>query len=558
MTEVAMKKRILISTCICTLCVAGCTRDNLYEQPVVDDIMEVEISGQNYTKSGGDCASCEEELLFTKQLVTEQGDTLYLSAYLSDMEDDIVLDTKEPGREETKGAPIYFNETNKNLGTLYGKVSTTVYAAADGKIYKSIGKDGESEDMENVSVPYVESKWSFDKTYYWPKSGGDLYFCTLAPVGLIGSLVTGGAWDNSNKKYSFNYSMPAPDTEEPYDDAVNQRDVLVALDVNNKTNGPKAKISLYHALTGVRFVMGESTAGVKLKSVSLNNFNSKGTATVVRGRNKANNADSTMVGWSGLSTPKSFTQSYTDEEVVTWTQNADFDGTANKEKTFMVIPQTLGENAELSIYLANALHPEVLKFNMITTEEPALADWSNYAGKMITFRINSYVGLVSVNVYDDCDTANGVKSNIAITNDGNAEIFVRAELVGNWINSNGQILASWREDDSYGTFVSSKGSNAKLSEILDDNWQKAADGFYYYKYYVKPREVLKNNMFNTFTLSSKPHDSEGKWEGNVDMQIDALELTILVQAVRADSEKASAIAAWGSGNVGFLTNEADK
>lgn len=553
-----MKKRILISTCICTLCVAGCTRDNLYEQPVVDDIMEVEISGQNYTKSGGDCASCEEELLFTKQLVTEQGDTLYLSAYLSDMEDDIVLDTKEPGREETKGAPIYFNETNKNLGTLYGKVSTTVYAAADGKIYKSIGKDGEGEDMENVRVPYAESKWSFDKTYYWPKSGGDLYFCTLAPVDLIGSLVTGGAWDNSNKKYSFNYSMPAPDTEEPYDDAVNQQDVLVALDVNNKTNGPKAKISLYHALTGVRFVMGASTEGVKLKSVSLNNFNSKGIATVERCRTKNNDADSTKIVWSNHSEPRNFTQSYTEAEVTTWTADANFDKTTDQKKTFMVIPQTLSEDAELAIYLASALHPEVLTFKVIREEEPALADWSTYAGKMITFRISSYVGLVSVKVEDDCNTENGVKSNIKITNDGTSDIYVRAELVGNWINEDGDVLASWKEDNSYGEFESAAGTkNANLASVLDANWEKAADGFYYYKYYVRQGDVLKHNMFKTFTLKSKPIDASGQWAGQVKMQIDALELSILVQAVRAESDKKSAIDAWGSANVGFLTNTAD-
>ena len=545
-----MKKKILIIVSLCALGLVGCQRSDLIEH-TQGDLIEVEVSGRDYTKAGED-ASSDGELLAVRKFVTEQGDTLYISAYLSDMEDHLPLQ----GTEETKGAPI----SESNLGTLYGTINTTVYDAS-GSVYVSEDKDGNKKTMKDVEVSFSSDKWSFNDSYYWPKAGGDLYFCSMAPVELLpegtSPLVSNIAWDKDSKLLTFDYTMPEPGTAEPYNDAVNQKDLLVAVDKNNKNNGSQARINLCHALTGVRFVMGESTAGVKLKSVSLNNFNSAGTATIKRGRNKADNADSTMVNWSALSGTKNFTQSFTDEEVASRTTNADFDKTDNKLKTFMVIPQTLGENAELVIYLASALHPEVLKFEMITAEEPALKDWSNYAGKMITFRINSYVGLVSVNVYDNCDTANGVKRNIAITNDGNAEIFVRAELVGNWINSNGQILASWREDDSYGTFVSSKGSNAKLSEILDDNWQKAADGFYYYKYYVKPREVLKNNMFDTFTLSSKPHDSEGKWEGNVDMQIDALELTILVQAVRADSEKASAIAAWGSANVGFLTNTAD-
>ena len=547
----------MIFSVLCAICLAGCNR----EEPSVSlsDNMDVAVNAGRYvdTKAWAGDTAAGEELLCTRQFVTEEGDTLYISAYLSDME--VSLPSQMEGLEkETKGAPV----SSSNLGTLYGQISTTVYDA-DGK-YVSEDKDGNTTTMEDVSVTYASGKWGFGgTTYYWPKAGGDLYFCSMAPVELLsGSDETGSvtnlSWNGTDKKYSFNYIMPAPETDEAPNDAMNQKDLLVAVDKNNKKNSTQAKINLCHALTGVRFVMGSSTAGVKLTSVSLNNFYSEGTATIERGRNKADDADSTMVNWTSLSSPKSFTQSYTDEEVASWTTNADFDKTVNKEKTFMVIPQTLGENAELAIYLASALHPEVLKFDMITTEEPALADWSKYAGKMITFRINSYVGLVSVKVKDDCDTANGVKSNIEIKNDGNADIFIRAKLVGNWINEDGDVLASWKEDNSYGEFESAAGTkNADLASVLDENWQKAADGFYYYKYYVKSDDVLKHNMFKTFTLKGKPVDSSGQWAGEVKMQIDALELSILVQAVRAESTKASAIAAWGSANVGFLTNTAD-
>lgn len=551
-----MKKLNLIFSVLCAICLAGCNR----EEPSVSlsDNMDVAVNAGRYvdTKAWAGDTAAGEELLCTRQFVTEEGDTLYISAYLSDME--VSLPSPMEGLEkETKGAPV----SSSNLGTLYGQISTTVYDA-DG-IYVSEDKDGNTTTMEDVSVTYASGKWGFGgTTYYWPKAGGDLYFCSMAPVELLsGSDETGSvtnlSWNGTDKKYSFNYIMPAPETDEAPNDAMNQKDILIGVDTNNKSNGSKAKINLYHALTGVRFVMGETLELMpsKVSRVSLNNFFSQGTATFDPSVTPSDTQPN--VTWSNLSERKSYTQSFSATETASWTKNQSFDGTANNEKTFMVIPQKLETNAELSIYLASALHPEVLTFDMITDEEPALADWSKYAGKMITFRINSYVGLVSVKVDDNCDTANGVKSNIAITNDGNADIFVRAELVGNWINSNGQILASWREDDSYGTFVSSKGSNANLSEILDDNWQKAADGFYYYRYIIGSGQVLKHNMFDTFTLSGKPHDSDGKWEGNVDMQIDALELTILVQAVKADSGKASAIAAWGSGNVGFLTDTAD-
>lgn len=547
-----MRKDILTIACLCVLCIAGCKKETLGESAGRRQ-MEVDVTGRNYSTKAGETDQSDGELLCTKHFVTQGGDTLFISAYLSDLEDYFPVQ-EESSDESTKGVPIYFNEDNKNLGSEYGIINTTVYDAS--RIYVSKDKDQVESEMKNVSILWGDEKWSFDKQYYWPNEGGDLYFCSLAPVELLSGdspLITDVEWNKSDsRKMTFKYSMPEPAVSEPYCDAEHQMDILVGVDKNNKDESSQAHISLYHALTGVRFVMGETLDDMpsKLTSVSLNNFYSKGTATFDPASTHP------KVTWSELSELKNFTQGFPDYDG--WVEDNSFDTSSDKSKTFMVIPQELDENAELAIYLASGLHPEVLKLSVIASEETSLKDWSNYAGKMITFRINSYVGLVSVKVTDDCDTANGVKSNIEIENDGNADIFIRAELVGNWINEDGEVLASWKEDNSYGEFESAAGTkNANLASVLDENWEKAADGFYYYKYYVKPGNVLKHNMFKTFTLKSKPVDADGQWEGEVKMQIDALELSILVQAVRAESDKKSAIDAWGSANVGFLTNTAD-
>ena len=551
-----MRKDILTIACLCVLCISGCKKETLGESAGRRQ-MEVDVTGRNYSTKAGETDQSDGELLCTKHFVTQGGDTLFISAYLSDLEDYFPVQ-EESSDESTKGVPIYFNEDNKNLGSEYGIINTTVYDASG--IYVSKDKDKVGSEMKNVSISWGDEKWSFDKQYYWPNEGGDLYFCSLAPVELLSGdspLITDVEWNKSDsRKMTFKYSMPEPAVSEPYCDAEHQMDILVGVDKNNKDESSKAHISLYHALTGVRFVMGETLDDMpsKLTSVSLNNFYSKGTATF----DPAVVFDSThpKVTWSELSELKNFTQGFPD--YASWSEGNSFDTSPDKSKTFMVIPQKLDNNAELAIYLASALHPEVLKLSVIASEETSLKDWSNYAGKMITFRISSYVGLVSVKVEDTCNEEAGAKSNIEITNDGNADIFVRAEIVGNWINEDGEVLASWKEDNSYGSFVTSRGTDSDLSEVLDQNWEKAADGFYYYKYYIRPGQILKHNMFDTFTLTGKPIDTSGSWSGQVKMQIYGLEMAILVQAVRADNSKTAAKLAWGNSNIGFLSFEEDK
>ena len=535
-----MKKKILIIGSLCALGLVGCQRRDLIEH-MQGDLIEVEVSGRDYTKAGED-ASSDGELLAVKKFVTEQGDTLYISAYLSDMEDHLPL----LGTEETKGAPI----SESNLGTLYGTINTTVYDAS-GSVYVSEDKDGNKKTMKDVEVSFSSDKWSFNDSYYWPKAGGDLYFCSMAPVELLpegtSPLVSNIAWDKDSKLLTFDYTMPEPEGKDPLidqvNDAVNQKDILVGVDANNKSGG-KAKINLYHSLTGVRFMMGESnSANMVLTSASLNNFYSKGTATLDPSVTFSESQPN--VTWTGLGEKKSFVQSY---GVTTWAENVLLDATG--EKTFMVIPQELGADAEMSVLLAHSNHPKILNFSVICADEPKLKDWSGYAGKMITFRISSYVGMVSVAIDDDCSVnadGYGVKDNIKITNDGTEDAYVRMEIVGNWTNENGQIVISWKDDNPLGKFSSKYASDKdNLASVVNPAyWTKGSDGFYYYKNYLKPGALLKYNLFESFVITRKPPQDEGSLQ-SVEMKATDLELVLLVQAVRADAGMVSAKAAWGN------------
>lgn len=537
-------RHIIISGSLCLLCLCACQRDQLgFLAGGNDDVINVNINGNGYTRCADD-ADSEGVLLGTKMIVTEDDDTLFLSVYLSDMED---FTGHEEHSENTKGAPVYYNNSNSSLCSIYGKVFTSVYDKT-GSAYVSTDRDGNTALMEDVEVIYSNSKWQLDSIYYWPKKSEDLFFCTIAPSD---SLITDRTWDASNKRYSFRYRMPAPELGDSPRDAENQKDIVVGVNKNNRDSSITASIDLKHALTAVRFVKGKQMP-VTLTSVCLNNLYSTGKATVTLADD-----GTTSVSWSDQSNKASYSQTY---NVDAWKEadgleNNPLDTSSVQVKTFMIIPQQISDDAELSIYLGNALHPETMTLKSLGTTYTSLADWSNFAGKVITFKLSCDTKLVSVKVTDKCQ--NNKKSDIKIVNDGTEDIFVRAELVGNWVNQAGEILASWTEEDSYGYF-DGDATKTKLSQVINSTyWYKAADGFYYYKYYIAPGDTLKHNLFQSFAVTSKPHDSQGQWEGDVNMEIAFLEVNVLVQAVKAETSKTAVAMAWGSSNVTSLSTDKD-
>lgn len=124
---------------------------------------------------------------------------------------------------------------------------------------------------------------------------------------------------------------------------------------------------------------------------------------------------------------------------------------------------------------------------------------------------------VTVDITDEVDDT--VKSNVVIKNTGTANAYIRARIVGSWVdNETGVTVQAWNPE-SDGTF----------DDLPGTGWVQQGD-YYYYTSPVAP-EATTDPLFTSYTVT-------GSVEGA------HLVMDILVQAIQA--EGGAAEAAWGS------------
>jgi len=527
--SIEFMKKIILPVAILAILSSSCQKEQISAvSGSIPDYMDglLVSDGELSTKCSGGSG---EMLMSDMPYVTQNGDTLYISAFLSDM------DEVEPA--ETKGAPI--NQSLLNSGyKSYDSLWVRAYAPGSNTPYVSSG-GGKSETMDNALVVNKDSKWHFAKKYYWPGED-DLYFISIAPYFAYDKLTWSQSWDSTNKKFSFKFQS-IENTPVGKENAEEQVDLLVGCKKQNKLSfDSKVKIEYKHVCVGVRFEMGDIFG--KIKYVQLKNF--------------FKNCN-VVVDESGFSTSTyssdlyNFTQTY-NFSTEGHTAGDDFDDTANHDKTFMIVPQkvvgrTGYADGELIVQMDNTLHPEELSFKDMGIAK--LNDWSSYSGKIITFRITSTkANNVSVTVTDE--VVGLTKKNIVVKNDGKSDIMIRVKPVGNWLNSDGEIIASWEENEEYGTFSSKNNYPGVLNNV---NWKKGSDGFYYYRKYLKTGKTVSENLFDSYTIFAKPVDATGTWaQGGTKMQITTMELVLLVQAIIAEEDLSSFKAAWGTEMVSWI------
>ena len=533
----------------------GCRRENFHEGVYNGR----EIRGARIANIDSKCEShpaSAGELIC--QTPIQLGDTTaYLSVFVSDMEDDYAgyaskaIETDNDNITSQKLAMRVFDHT--------------------GAIYVSSDEDLESPqtaEMKNVSLSYdnTDGIWKFDKSYYWPLDGKSLTFCTFAPDSVLnGPVPSVKDVEIYQGKLKLHYTQPSGKLTDSYgyiDDALEEKDLLVAMGTQSAGADGSVKVRFKHALTGVRFECG-NLHGVAISAIALEGFYDSGTITL----DPAGNDGKGSISWDCTgSSQRTFRQSFVEdgEEAVAVSTGASLDPDTKKSRTFMMIPQELDEdNASIVIELAGNTHTPKLKLcnlgtNNIGGGDPStlspeqiaenqeenrrrIKDWRAYAGKIITFRISlaSNVNMVNVSITDEVDGL--TKKNIVIRNDGTTPVFIRETLIGNWTNSSDKILASWDETNPYGVFKTEGDATVdfNIANTIPDRWAAKASsnsedkGIYYYKRYLAPGATLKQNLFDTFTITKKPANTSGSWEGNVDMEIKKMQLNILVQAVSA-------------------------
>ena len=395
----------------------------------------------------------------------------------------------------TKGTPAYTG----NVGTLYGSFAAKSELSGNG--VDPLPYDSNTQKWSNT---YKESIW---------KNRSSLNFYMYMPTDM-----TGG--DNSpvtnlnfaEKKISFSYSSPA--------NAADQDDILFSYKELKKSeyNPEKgASVLFHHALTGVKFRIGNEASditnnGIKITNISFKGLFDSGSCTVTPRDEKEvdpgvdnptvdySSGDGTTVVWNTKSLGKSgkAISSGTIDGTVDYAQNGSFGegmpypnsfaskyntqnlNKADGSQTFWLIPQPLTGDVKLSITYEINGKTDTWEIDFGT----AVGATTWQAGQIRTYTIK----IDDVNVHiSDAITEKGDKNNIVIKNTGNTKAFIRATIIGNWCADNGEAVFGYTDfldpDSPYVEIPSWTIDNpggGKFSGLPGEGWVRAKDGYFYY------------------------------------------------------------------------------
>ena len=421
----------------------------------------------------------------------------------------------------TKGAPV----TTDNLETLYdGNIGITAYQKADDSSY-------ETEPYIPASVLQSDGKGKWQimdgetpRTYLWaPK---DLMFWSWAPKDGLNP-----AFDGASA--SFTYTMPAPSDDKK--DAEAMPDLLFTGTLaNSGTDKGKADLHLEHALAALRFEIGK-TNDCTIETISLKSLCTQATFTYTYGAGET-------IAWSGLTDPEDYAQNFGDTVTEHLIDDENVQTIGTDAKTFMVIPQSSGEEAGNTITL-EVVYCFKGSSTPVTVSKVLDAESSGWkAGYTYTYTLSILNGL---DIEIDDKVEDNVKKDLQISNVGGRDAYIRALVVGYWVNTAGDIVALWDPNDAnVGTFVPNIFAS---TPVLNEHWVKGADGFFYYKHILPGKTAIPadKTLFTTYTVNPEGKPKNLK-------QSDYLEIDIVMQAVAVDAGKAAITTAWGATAAGFV------
>lgn len=399
-----------------------------------------------------------------------------------------------------------------NLAQLYGNSgNVAVSAKCNGSDYFAAGE----------YLVAGESFWTTGGRYYWPEDESlAIDFWSWAPKELPDGCGSLGLSDILGQNLSFSYEMPQPSSA--HDDAVRQYDIIFGsrLSVTASSSSGVVDLAYRHALSEVKINVAKSNGGV-LRSVSLENVKSRGDCVF-------NPEASPAFAWSNLSGKVNFTQDF-DKTIaenldgsacqhVSGGQEGETDGTI-----FMLIPQSCQDVRLKVVYRMEGKDED-------ETFETDLSGGTWVAGKSYTYNLNLLGGL---GILVDMVEHEAAVTNLEIRNIGKETCYLRAIVVGNIVDDEGNIIAPWNSAAHIGQGLSG----------WENYWHyDALEDIYYYRYPLAPGQQPLVKLFET--IESPAH-------------IDGTSFVVstIVQAVKSDGSTSLAEAAWGDVLSGYLFTE---
>ena len=339
---------------------------------------------------------------------------------------------------------------------------------------------------------------------YWPE--GSLSFCAYAySKENAKDLVEGLEFKKTENGLtgSFTYSLPEAGKEDDgkRNDPVNQPDLIFAMTQDKvcekKASTPQVDLLFHHALSAIVFKVGTIHADrVKLKSIALENFYGSGSCTM-RAENRGE-TDDVIFSWEPageqeygyvLGLGQEGQQANTGDIF-----GKDIEGGV-AECTFMMIPQTLGENSNIVLKIFLGDDEKEYTFSK-PLKEITLSDESKLTKLTEFLPDTKYIftiglnGDVDITVTDD--VVGSEKTNLKIQNTGLANGYIRAAIVGYWADESGNVMEVWNREEEKDNFTGLPG----------EGWKEGDDGFYYYTKVV-PHNGYTSKLFEEYVLSEE-------------------------------------------------------
>lgn len=420
----------------------------------------------------------------------------------------------------TKGTPVY----TENLGNIFkNQVSVRTTKYTGDVTYEQIGNAMSSDGYWQYYHLYPTDIWDGDNAV-------DFWF--RMPVSM-----PSGFTPNYKEGAITTFEYTSPST------AVDTKDIVFGGLTINQADYKKAhakdggaKVTLYHALTGVKFAVANDEGeldDLQINKISFIGFVNKGTCTFDPTKEEVKD----KISWDKVSATKDTVAiqtfdpsdsfiSYNKDNNPNHFAESFFDGGANQNvndaaatKTFWLVPQATNANTKLLIEYTFNDSKESIE---VTLGDLKASNWQAGQLRTYTFKINQ----VNVKVRDEVTIAgtlsNGytgsVKKNVVITNTGNTDAYIRAALVGQWLDEEEnpvfgftdavyelRPVSSWYEDQ----FITKTGASNPAREqgefagligydLTSSNyWVKGMDGYYYFKHVVPAEDGTIPGAYKT-------------------------------------------------------------
>ena len=474
----------------------------------------------------------------------------------------------------TKGTPAY----TENLGVLY-KNNMGVYASGLGDAtYETM-----DDDVYARKEGYGTGEgWRYNHSYDsdpWVAGNHDFYFRMPVDMTSHGVSFEDNPYGKSGNNLTITFTYPSPTK------AADQQDIIFAARNIDKEeyraslpNG--APVLFNHALSGVKFAIANPDEAM-ITSVVFTGLKGSGTCTITPAK-ETNYSDTdthssaTAVDWGTPTVVTGAKYTATFDKVVNYNTGKfakngnypdSFKGAGSAQtnnlndedatQTFWFIPQAMTNDVKLHIvYTYKEVEGEVdIDFGKELLKHNANTYW--YAGQLRTYtirvdevnvKIEDTVNatkeenkeltdmdgtVIKKKIYDDEGQVireepytytyyGGTKSGVTITNTGNTDAFIRAALIGQWLDEDGNpvfgftdytaqevvLVDSWYQDQ-FVTKARKHGSFTGLVGYNDDysgDWVLCEDGYYYYKNVVKVGATVPTTdpLFVSYTVDKNP------------------------------------------------------